>query len=176
VERERLTIFDDWEDSLARADQCLDEVEVQPLALALCAEHSPGRVQSVANGLEELELKEALCWPHRVTGVDDDTVIGCCRALVDDEFGGVLEEELQAGVTVGCRNFFCKVFLQDSVRQCKAGKRRGMTLEISTTCLSISHMWMVSTHWCLTTSLRTPPSPPPTIRTFLGLRAAKRGM
>ena len=36
----------------------------------------------------------------------------------------------------------------------------------STTCLSISHITMCSTSGCFATSRKTPPSPPPTIRTY----------
>jgi hypothetical protein len=85
---------------------------MKPLALPLCAEDTPGRVERVPNRLEELELEEALGRTHRVTGVDDHTVIAGTGALVDDKLRCVFEEELEARVGEGSRDFLGKVFLE----------------------------------------------------------------
>jgi len=48
-------------------------------------------------------------------------------------------------------------------------------LDTSTTLLSISHMVTSLTQLCLQTSLRTPPSPPPTMSTCSGAGCEQRG-
>jgi hypothetical protein len=92
--RGEVTIFHNRKDFSTRLDKVLNEVQVEPLALSLCAENSSVGIQWVANRLEELKLEKTLRGPHGIARVDNDTVIFSSRSLVDNELGCVFEEQL----------------------------------------------------------------------------------
>ena len=70
-------------------------------------------------------------------------------------------------------NYKCKYTFNFENTNSTRGSSKATAVELdkyflahSTTCLSISHMTIRSISGCLATSLKTPPSPPPTIKTY----------
>eukprot|EP00620_Florenciella_sp_RCC1587_P015358 CAMPEP_0182566204 /NCGR_PEP_ID=MMETSP1324-20130603/7737_1 /TAXON_ID=236786 /ORGANISM="Florenciella sp., Strain RCC1587" /LENGTH=368 /DNA_ID=CAMNT_0024779967 /DNA_START=63 /DNA_END=1170 /DNA_ORIENTATION=+ len=102
-------VLDGGKDVAARGEDRGDEVEVQPHALALRADHA-ARVERRSHLLVELGLEQRLRRAHRVARVDDDHVVHVV-VLLRNVGRGVLEEEVEPRVVERRRHRLGEVLL-----------------------------------------------------------------
>jgi hypothetical protein len=136
----------------------------------LCGDHT-AVTESIAEELEVGLLEEGLGGALGVGAIGDDNVelvlavLEELEAVADVDLDlGVLEADAHAGeVLLGDADDGLEVSMLISFQY-------GMCFNFQSFARtsSMSHRMASSTHSCLTTSRRTPPSPPPMTRTFLG--------
>jgi hypothetical protein len=109
-----VTILDLGEDSLDFLEDLVNEVEMEPLALALSTGNTALGVKSILDGQEELRLEEHIGRSYGVGGITDDHIVVLAGTLFAQISSSVVDNQLQTRVVEGRRQRVLEELLADS--------------------------------------------------------------